>query len=234
MRFSSPLIPGRLIKRYKRFLSDIELENGEVVTAHCANPGSMLGCNACGAEVLLSRSDNPKRKLQYSWELVKVGRSWVCINTALPNAIVREAIENEKIPELSGYDSLKPEVKYGENSRVDLLLTFGGQLCYVEIKSVTLASGRVAQFPDSVTSRGTKHLNELARMVEDGHRAVMFFLVNRGDCNCAEPAAHIDPVYAKTLAAAADAGVEIVAYRSKVRKAGISVKDKIPFRLKTS
>ncbi|MDA0839390.1 MAG: DNA/RNA nuclease SfsA [Planctomycetota bacterium] len=234
MRFLSPLIPGRLIKRYKRFLADIELENGEVITAHCANPGSMLGCNRSGSKVLLSKSDNPKRKLQYSWELVKVGRSWVCVNTALPNRIVREAIEEGKVSELKGYDTLKPEVKYGENSRVDLLLTFGDQLCYVEVKNVTLADGNVAQFPDSVTTRGAKHLRELARMVEQGHRAVMFFLVNRGDCDCAEPAGHIDPVYAETLAEAAEGGVEILAYRARVGKAGISVKDRIPFCLKTT
>lgn len=229
MKFQSPLIEGKLIRRYKRFLADIELVDRSVETVHCANPGSMLGCDRPGSKVLLSRSPNPKRKLPLSWELIRIGRTWVGINTALTNAVVNEALNGRLVPELDGFDSIRSEVNYGANSRVDFLLEFGNRLCYVEVKNVTLAEGSHALFPDSITQRGTKHLNELAEMVKSGQRAVMFYLVNRQDCESMGPAAEIDPVYAETLAKVMVQGVEVLVYAAKVGKRGITVSHRIPF-----
>ena len=234
MKFPSPLIPGRLIRRYKRFLADIELADGETITAHCANPGSMLNSGRAGSRVLLSRSENPKRKLPYSWELVRVGRTWACINTARTNAIVREAIEEGLVPELVGFDELRSEVPCGENSRIDFRLCFGQTECYVEVKNVTLVEKRIARFPDAVTERGTKHLHELTRMAGEGCRAVMFYLINRGDGDSLEPAADIDPVYAHALAEAVEGGVEVLSYRARVTRQGITVDRRVPFRLRAT
>lgn len=225
MDFPTPLIRGQLIKRYKRFLSDIELEDGTIVTAHCANSGSMMGLKEPGSEVWLSEANNPKRKLQYTWELVKSGDSLVGINTALPNGIVAEAIKAGQIPELMNYKILRREVKYGENSRIDIFLQQGEQPdCYVEIKSVTLSRqpGK-AQFPDAVTSRGTKHLEELSRMVVQGYRAVMLYLVQRTDCTSFELASDIDPTYASAYNKAIDAGVEILCYQCQINPQQIKV-----------
>lgn len=232
MKFAHPLLPGVLLQRYKRFLADVRLEDGTVVTAHCANPGSMTGCLPEHAPVLLSHHPDPRRKLAYSWELVKVGESWVGINTARPNAIVREAIEAGAIPELAGYASIEPERKYGENSRIDLLLTGPDRPpCYVEVKSVTLAEGPCALFPDSVTARGTKHLHELSAQVSAGDRAVMVFLVQREDCHHFRPAGAIDPTYAAALAAAEAAGVELLCYACTVSPDGIHVARRLPIAL---
>jgi sugar fermentation stimulation protein A len=224
MKFEQPLIKGTLIQRYKRFLADIRLEDGTVVTAHCANSGSMLGCAPEGAPVLLTNHDDPKRKLKYGWELVRIGETWVGVNTARPNHLAKEAILAGRIPELSGYDTLEMERKYGVNSRIDLLLSRpDGARCYVEVKNVTLAEGDCALFPDSVTARGTKHLHELSAQVRLGDRAVMLFLVQRGDCVRFRPASRIDPVYSATLAAAAAAGVELLCYACEVGPEGVSV-----------
>jgi sugar fermentation stimulation protein A len=176
MRLPSPLYPGILIRRYQRFLADVELETGEVVTAHCPNSGSMKGCAVPGSAVLLSVSDNPNRKLKYTWELVFAEGVWVGINTGLPNRIVREGIENGTVQELQGYSSIRPEVPYGEHSRIDLLLDGSRGACFVEVKNVTLVEGGVALFPDSVTKRGQKHLRELIRVVGNGARGVIFLL----------------------------------------------------------
>ncbi|MDF2368263.1 DNA/RNA nuclease SfsA [Sneathiella sp.] len=214
MIFSTPLIKGRLIKRYKRFLADVELDGGEMITAHVANPGSMMGLKDDGLTVWLSLSDNPKRKLPYSWELVEVDGALVGINTAHPNGIVAEAIEGGQIEALAGYEALTREVKYGTNSRIDILLSGGGKPdCYVEVKNVTLKrDDSLAEFPDSVTARGAKHLKELVSMVEQGHRAVMFYLIQRTDCTKFRIAADIDPVYAAAFREAIAAGVEIICY----------------------
>ncbi len=240
MKFPDPLIRGRLIRRYKRFLADVELEDGpkagKVVTAHCANPGSMLSVNEPGSEVWLSPARNPDRKLKFTWELIRVGSSLVGINTQLPNAIVAEAVEAGMFPELGGYPSLRREVKYGENSRIDLLLEKDGpgegDKCYVEVKNVTmkryLAKDAPAEFPDAVTARGTKHLVELATMVGLGHRAVMFYLVQRQDAKSFAIAADIDPVYAKGLAAARKAGVEVLCYGCKLSKSEIRIDSFLP------
>jgi len=237
MKFPDSLIEGRLIKRYKRFMADVELVgSGQVVTAHCANSGSMLSVNEAGAEVWLSPARNPDRKLKYTWEMIRIGRSLVGINTALPNAIVADAIEAGRIPELNGYASLRREVKYGENSRIDLLLEKDGPgqggKCYVEVKNVTmrrdLGKGSPVEFPDAVTTRGTKHLIELANMVRDGHRAVMLYLVQRADSPAFAIAADIDPDYAEGLRVAMKAGVEALCYGCKLNKHGISVAKPVP------
>jgi len=226
MLFPAPLIQGTLIKRYKRFLADVELENGDVIVAHCANSGSMMGLKEEGFKVWLSISDNPKRKLKYSWELVDTGTTLAGINTAHPNRIVADTITDGKIPELTGYDNLKREVKYGKNSRIDIFLTSEGKPdCYVEIKNVTLSRETgAAEFPDSVTARGTKHLHELSDMVTEGHRAVMFYLVQRDDCDTFEIASDIDPIYAAALKQAREIGVEILCYDCKIDPYGIEIR----------
>lgn len=236
MQFPSPLITGKLIKRYKRFMADVELENGETVTAHCANPGSMMGLAEPGTTVWLSKSDNPKRKLKYSWELLQVdlgaGPAMVGINTSHPNGIVAEGIEQGKVSELAGYDNLRREVKYGKNSRIDILLESDGKPpCYVEVKNVHLMRrAGFAEFPDSVTARGAKHLDELADMVADGARAVMVFLVQRDDGERFGLAADIDPHYVERHDAAHAAGVETLVYSCKLDpRSGIEIDRALPF-----
>ena len=231
MQFPSPLINGRLIQRYKRFLADVELGDGEVVTAHCANPGSMKGVAEPGSEVWLSRATNPSRKLKYTWELVRVGRHLVGINSGAPNALAEEAIKNDWIPELTSYGGLRREVKYGANSRVDLLLEDAAKpRCFVEVKNVHLKRERgLAEFPDAVTARGTKHLGELANVVAAGERAVMLYLVQRGDCNRFALADDIDPTYAQALAMAQASGVEALVYACKITKRSIRVDRALPF-----
>ncbi len=216
MKFDPPLLSGRLIKRYKRFLADIRLDSGEEITAHCANPGSMMGLAGEGMRVWLSKSGNPKRKLAHSWEIVepKAG-CLVGINTAHPNRIVEAAILAGEVPELAGYETLRREVKYGQNSRIDLLLEDPGRPpAYVEVKNVTLArEPGIAEFPDAVTARGAKHMEELARRAVAGERAVVFFLVQRSDAERFRLAADIDPAYAKAFEAAVNAGVEALCYK---------------------
>lgn len=232
MKFPDPLIAGTLIRRYKRFLSDIEIAGGEVVTAHCANPGSMMGLNTPGTEVWLSPARNPKRKLRYSWELSRIDGYLVGINTSHPNTLVAEALEAGKIPELGGYSSVRREVPYGRNSRIDLLLeTDTGPKCYVEIKNVTLKRGAMAEFPDSVTARGTKHLYELMDMVEQGARAVMLYVVQRGDCEGFTVAADIDPAYGDALDKALEKGVEALCYSCDVGLEAIEVDGPMPIAL---
>ena len=234
MKFSSPLVKGTLLKRYKRFLADVELGGGETVTAHCANPGSMLGLAEPGSAVWLSESDNPKRKLKFSWELIEVdlgaGPTLVGINTSHPNALISEAIKSSKIMELDGYPNLRREVKYGINSRIDILLENNDlSLCYVEVKNVHLVRELdLAEFPDSVTTRGAKHLREMSAMVEEGHRAVMVYLVQRSDTGKMALARDIDPDYGKAFDAARKAGVEAIAYTCSVSLEAIEISHAIP------
>jgi sugar fermentation stimulation protein A len=224
MRFPTPLVRGTLIRRYKRFLADAALASGEVVTAHCANSGSMLGLNEPGMEVWLSASDNPARKLKYSWELVRDGGALVGVNTMHPNRLAAEAIADGTIAELAGYAALRREVRYGRNSRVDILLTDAARPdCYVEIKNVHLKRGARAEFPDAVTARGTKHLGELSAMVAAGARAVMLYLVQRGDCDSFAVAADIDPAYAAALTEALNGGVEAFCYACRLTTREIGV-----------
>ena len=225
MKFSPPLEPGLLVKRYKRFLADVQLDSGELITAHCPNTGSMLGCDAPGSRVWLSHSNNPKRKTAYSWELVEVAPDiLVGIHTGRANGLVALAIQTGLIASLQGYGIVRSEVSYGaENSRIDFLLQQGNQPdAYVEVKSVTAICGTDAQqnvmaiFPDAVSARGTKHLRELMQMVRAGKRAVLCFCVQRSDARCVRAAQEIDPLYARTLREAVEAGVEVIAYRASV------------------
>lgn len=235
MQFPDPLLRGRLIRRYKRFLADIELDSGETVTAHCANPGSMMGLAEPGLEAWLSPARNPARKLRYSWEMVATPEGLVGINTALPNKLVEEAISAGRIPELMGYADMRREVPYGKNSRIDLLLTGGnGPTCHVEVKSVTLRrratdDGGLAEFPDSVTARGTKHLVELTDIVRNGGRAAMLFLVQRQDCTRFAIAEDIDPAYGAALGQARKAGVEMLCYTCTLSPYAIEVSKALPF-----
>ncbi len=230
MRFPDPLIRGRLLRRYKRFLSDIVLDSGEIVVAHCANPGAMTGLKDTGAPVWLSPSRNPKRKLKYSWELIQVDGHMVGINTAWPNRIVEEAVAAQMVPELAGYPSLRREVPFGRNSRIDLLLEAADRPpCYLEVKNVHLKrTAGLAEFPDSVTKRGAKHLRELSEMADRGARAVMFFLVQRGDCTSFQVAADIDPDYDRALHAALDHGVEVLCYSCRVGEEAIELDRPLP------
>lgn len=231
MKFTAPLVKGTLIKRYKRFLADVTLEDGSVVTAHTANSGSMLGCCAAGSEVWLSPANNPARKLQWTWELVRVDGRLIGINTSHPNALAAEAVMAGAIPELAGYDAVRREVKYGQNSRIDLLLTGAGRRdCYVEVKNVTLFRDGHAEFPDAVTARGAKHLRELADMVAEGKRAVMLYMVQRerGDVAGFRVAHDIDPAYAAGLRVALAAGVEALCHTCIVTTEGIEVGTPLP------
>ena len=225
------LYPALLIRRYKRFLADVELHDGTTITVHCPNSGSMLGCSTPGSLVLLSRSDNPARKYAYTWELVQIDGIWAGINTARPNGLVREAIENGTVAELTGYGAIRPEVPYGTNSRIDLLLAGERGNCYVEVKNVTLVEGRRALFPDAVTTRGQKHLRELMEVVRNGHRGVIFFLVQRDDGDEFAPADRIDPEYGRLLRQAANAGVELLAYRTAIAPPRIDLVRSLPVRL---
>ena len=231
MRFTDPLVRGTLIRRYKRFLVDVDLGNGETVVAHCANPGSMLSVNEPGSRIWVSPARNPKRKLRWSWELIEVGETLVGINTAHPNDLVEEAILDGTIVELQGYETLRREIRYGRNSRIDILLEDTNRpRCYVEIKNVTMRrtlSGGPAEFPDSVTLRGAKHLVELAGMVAEGHRAVMVYLVQRGDAEAFALARDIDPDYAEGLESARHAGVEALCYACDITPEEINVSRRI-------
>lgn len=215
MEYAEALTSGVLVKRYKRFLADIVLDTGEEVTAHCANSGTMMGCAEPGMTVYVSANKNPKAKLDWRWELVDVGTSLVGINTSRTNAVAEAAIEAGVVSELTGYTSMRREVKYAGRSRIDILLEDPG-LCFVEVKNVTLAVPPLARFPDAVTARGAKHLEDLAGEVAAGNRAVMLYVINRSDCTRFEPADDIDPVYAQGLKRAMDVGVEAIAYSCDV------------------
>ena len=225
-----PLISGVLIKRYKRFIADVELDSGGKVTAHCPNSGSMKGCAIPGAQVWLSKSDNPKRKLKYTWELIKVAGTMIGINTQVPNKLVRQSIENDLIKELSGYDRVKAEIKTSSHTRLDLLLEKRtGEKCYVEIKNCTLVEDGVAMFPDAVTLRGQKHLDELEHLVSLGHRGVIFFLIQRMDARVFQPAAMIDKIYAEKLKKAKKNGVEVIIKEASLDTKMIRIGKSIPY-----
>ena len=234
MRFKSRLIRGALIQRYKRFLADVRLENGEIVTAHCTNTGSMMGCKEPGSPVYISRSDNLNRKLLYTWELIKTDGSWVGINTLHPNKLVPEAVESGVITELRGYQSIRREVKVSAHTRLDLCLEGPNGNCFVEVKNVTLAMNGTAAFPDAVSERGTKHLKELMRLKRQGHRAAIVFVIQRSDCDNFRPADEIDSEYGRWLRRAVKAGVEALPYRAKVTSREIVLTDRIATTLSPS
>jgi sugar fermentation stimulation protein A len=230
MKLPEHLLAGTLICRYKRFLADVTLESGESITVHCPNSGSMTRCAVPGSPVILSRSDRPGRKYPHTWELVQVGGCWIGINTGITPALVREAVIDGIIPELQGYGTIRPEVRRGD-SRLDLLLTGERGTCWVEVKNVTLADNGRALFPDAVTVRGQKHLTELMAVVRSGERGVIFFVVQRGDCQAMAPADRIDPRYGTLLREAVAAGVEVLAYRAEVSPAGVALAVRLPVEL---
>jgi len=231
MKFERPLVKGRLIQRYKRFLADVTLENGDTVTAHCANPGAMLGLNAPGLTVWLQPNDDPNKKLKYSWKLAELpDGDWAGIDTALPNRLVAEALAAGAIPELGGYETIRREVKYGRNSRIDFLLNGVGRPdCYVEVKNVHLRrAGDLAEFPDSVTARGAKHLEELGDMAEAGARAVMLYVVQMTGCGRFALAGDIDPAYAAAFRRARARGVEALCRACRIAPGEIALDHALP------
>ncbi|RRJ82245.1 DNA/RNA nuclease SfsA [Aestuariirhabdus litorea] len=244
MIYSPPLLEGRLVRRYKRFLADIETAAGDCLTLHCPNTGSMKNCALPGSRVWFWDSGNSKRKYPHTWELVETSETELgegsiegvaCINTARPNQIAHEAIESGVLAELRGYSKIRREVAYGEErSRIDLLLQAEGRPdCYVEVKSVTLAvGGGLGLFPDAVTARGSKHLRELMAVVAAGGRAVLLFVVPHTAIDKVAPASMIDPEYANTLRLAVEAGVEVIAYGAEVSPVSIGLTGRLPFALK--
>jgi sugar fermentation stimulation protein A len=234
MRFPTPLVPATLIRRYKRFLADVVLDSGETLTVHVANPGAMIGLSTPGARIFVSKSDNARRKLSYSWELVEAdlgsGPELVGVNTSYPNALVLEAITAKRIPELEGYGVLRREVRYGSNCRIDFLLEDAHRPpCYLEVKNVHLMrQSRLAEFPDAVTARGAKHLGELIATAARGARAVMLFVIQIGSAERFAVARDIDPRYAQALDRARQSGVETLAWRCQVSAEAISVTRPVP------
>ena len=230
--FFPTLITGVLIKRYKRFLADVELDNGKKLTVHCPNSGSMKGCAISGSKIWLSKSDNPRRKYKYTWELIQTPDTMIGINTLLPNKLVKQAIENKEIEELSGYDHVKAEVKTSAHTRLDLMLEKDtGEKCFVEIKNCTLVEDKTAMFPDAVTLRGQKHLEELEHLVSIGSRGVIFFLIQRMDAEKFRPADEIDPSYAAKLKKAFKNGVEIITRDTLINSHVVKIRNFIPFDL---
>ncbi|QFI36451.1 DNA/RNA nuclease SfsA [Moritella marina ATCC 15381] len=232
MQYSSPLQSATLIKRYKRFLADVILENGEEVTIHCANTGAMTGCGDAGDTIWYSTSDNPKRKYSRSWELTeKANGDMICINTARANQLAKEAIECASISQLTGYETLRSEVKYGnENSRIDFLLE-DSQLgkCYIEVKSASLLQDDCGYFPDTVSVRGQKHLRELMAVKKSGQRAVLLFVVQHTGITTLKPAKHLDKDYSDLVKQAINQGVEVFAYASTIETDGITLVEQISF-----
>ncbi|WP_411289042.1 DNA/RNA nuclease SfsA [Phenylobacterium sp.] len=231
MDFPAPLARGRLVQRYKRFLADVVLDDGTALTAHCPNPGAMLGLNAPGLTCWLSRSDDPKRKLAYTLELVEADGGLVGINTMHPNRLVAEALAADAIPELAGYDVHRREVRYGLNSRVDFLLTAPGRpQAWLEVKNCHLRrEGTLAEFPDCVAARSLKHLRELEAMVAGGDRAVVLFVVQRTDCDAFAACHDLDPAFAGGLDRAADAGVEVLVYGCNLSVHDVRITRRIPW-----
>jgi len=230
MKFDSPLMEGVLLRRYQRFLADVQLLDGTMVTAHSSNTGSMMGCSTPGSRVWLRDSGNPRRKYPLTWEIVEGDSgALVGINTLLANDLVEEGINNGVVAELQGYRDLRREVRYGnENSRIDLLLEKAGGKVYVEVKSVTLAEGATALFPDAVTARGQKHLRELAAMSAQGHGAVILYCIQRNDVDRFAPADRIDPEYGRLLREVMAAGVQALAYKAHVGLREVRLVEKVP------
>lgn len=230
MKFSNNLVHGILIKRYKRFLADIQLDDGTIVVAHCTNTGSMKSCLENGAEVYLTPVNDPKRKTKFTWEMIKINGDWVGINTGNPNKLAFEAISAGLIPELAGYTNVKREVKFGD-SRFDVFAENNNEQCFIEVKNVSLKEGKYALFPDSVTIRGQKHLKTLMEVKSKGIRAVMLYIIQRSDVDIFSPASEIDPQYAALLKEAFLAGVEVIPMQAKVTPQQIDLIKKLPFEI---
>ena len=230
MKFEKALTHGKLIKRYKRFLADVTLDNGEQTTAHCTNSGTMKSCLEGGAEVYMTPVDDPKRKTKYTWEMIKINGDWVGINTNIPNQLAYEAVKQGEIKELSRYDYIKREVTF-ENSRFDVYAENQSEKVFIEVKNVTLKEGDYARFPDAITKRGKKHLESLMRVKEQGMRAVMLYVIQRTDVEIFAPAWNIDPEYAEALVTAYEKGVEIIPVQAKVSPKEIKIDRELPFDL---
>jgi len=230
MKFSTPLIHGSLIKRYKRFLADIKLDTGEIVISHCTNSGTMKSCIEEGAEVYLTHVNDKKRKTQYTWEMIKINNNWVGINTLWPNLLAYEAIKNNQIEKLTGYTNIKREVTFLD-SRFDIYCENNAAKCYIEVKNVSLKEGDFALFPDAVTTRGQKHLKTLIKVKEQGIRAVMLYIIQRIDVSVFSPAKEVDPNYTELLQKAEKAGVEIIAIQAKVSPHEIKLLKELPVEL---
>lgn len=228
MELTDSIVYGRLIKRYKRFLADVELESGEIVTAHCTNSGSMKSCLETGARVVLSISDNPKRKTKYTWEMIEIGGRWVGVNTSLPNRFAFWAIENNHIDGLGGFDVLRREVVF-HDSRIDIYGEQNGGGCYIEVKNVTFKNGEQVEFPDAVSKRGQKHLKTLMLAKEQGMRAAMLYVVQRMDVDRFAPAKSIDPEYAVLLKKAYLSGVELFVMQVELQPCSITPHVLLPF-----
>jgi sugar fermentation stimulation protein A len=228
--FPEKLVSGRLIKRYKRFLADVTLDNGEVITAHCTNSGSMKSCLEEGAEVYLSPVNDPNRKTKFTWEMIKINNNWVGINTSTPNRLALEYVKNNVIQGLQGYTSVKREVTFGD-SRFDLFAENEKEKCFIEVKNVTLKEGEFALFPDAQTTRGQKHLETLIAVKKSGIRAVMLYIIQRTDVGVFSPAWSIDPTYSTILQRAYNEGVEIIPFQVKISPTGIEPMGIIPFKL---
>ncbi|WP_340112918.1 DNA/RNA nuclease SfsA [Maribellus mangrovi] len=227
MKFKTQLIHGKLIKRYKRFLADVELDDGTVVVVHCTNSGTMKSCLESGAEVYLTPVNDPKRKTKFTWEMIRINGDWIGINTGNPNVLANEAIKNNEIPGLTGYSNVKREVKYGD-SRFDVFAENEHEKCFIEVKNVTLKEGKYALFPDAVTTRGQKHLKTLMQVKADGMRAVMLYIVQRTDVEVFAPAKEIDPDYAAALKDAVENGVEVIVMQAKIKPEEIRFTNLLP------
>ncbi len=230
MKFDTPLIKGYLIKRYKRFLADIKLDDGSIVVAHCTNSGSMKSCIEEGAEVYLSPAKDPNRKTKYTWEMILINNNWVGINTMHPNLIVYEAVKSNEIARLTPYTNVKREVKF-EDSRFDIYAENNTEKCFIEVKNVSMKEGNYALFPDAKTTRGQKHLKTLMEVKKQGMRAVMIYIIQRSDVDIFAPAKEIDPDYALLLKQAYEDGVEIIPLQVKVSPEEIKIQKEIPFEL---
>lgn len=216
MKLNKKILKAKILKRYKRFLADVELENGEEITVHVPNTGRMTTCWAPGWDCIISDSENEKRKYRYTLEMTHSGKSWIVVNTNIPNSLAEYFIKHNQIPSLENYYSIKREVKYGENSRIDLLLENDNEKCFVEVKNTTLVDENIAYFPDAPSDRAIKHLKELEKEITKGNRAVMLYLITRDDANSFSPANHIDSRYGKALENAVKNGVEIIPVLCKV------------------
>ncbi len=230
MIFKEKLVAGKLVKRYKRFLADVELQDGTIVTAHCTNSGSMKTCIETGAPVYLTPVNDPKRKTKFTWEMIFINDGWIGINTSVPNLLAFEAIRDGKIERLKGYTTVKREVTFGD-SRFDIYAENHSEKCFVEVKNVTMKVGEFARFPDAVTTRGRKHLETLIRVKKQGIRAAMLYVIQRIDVEKFGPAADIDPAYAKSLKKAYKSGVEIIPVQAKVTPENIEIIRELPFEL---
>ncbi|MEW6658655.1 MAG: DNA/RNA nuclease SfsA [Thermodesulfobacteriota bacterium] len=231
MRFSSPMIPGRFLRRQQRFLAEVELAGGERVWAHVPNTGALRGCARPGQEVLLTQDGRPGRKTQYTWRFVKGPEGWICIDTLAPNRLVADALAGSGLPGIPQPLQVRPEVSLPQGGRLDFALDLGGKFAFLEVKSVTWVEEGVALFPDGVTARGRRHLQELANLVRQGHQAWQVFVVQREDARVLKPAAQLDPAYARELALAAQNGVEILVIQEKVAPPEINLASTLPFDL---